>query len=69
LFDASQRRPALWGGFECSVVRIGDDYRNQFEETGRQHHMADLDAIAALGIRTLRYPVLWETVSPDTPEA
>lgn len=69
MFDASHRRPALWGGVECSVVRIGDDYRNEFEETGHQHHLADLDAIAALGIRTLRYPVLWETVSPVTPEA
>ena len=28
----------------------------------------DLDAIAALGIRTLRYPVLWETVSPESPD-
>lgn len=69
MLDASQRRPALWGGVECSVVRIGDDYRNEFEETGHHNHLADLDAIAALGIRTLRYPVLWETVSPDTPEA
>lgn len=68
MFDASMRRPAIWGGAECSVVRIGDEYRNQFEETGHQQSPNDLDAIAAIGIRTLRYPVLWETVSPDTPD-
>ena len=58
----------MWGGVECSLVRIGDGYRNQFEETGHQHSLADLDAIASLGIRTLRYPVLWEAVSPDYPD-
>ena len=68
LFDARERRPEIWGGVECSIVRIGDEYRNQFEETGHQQSLQDLDAIAALGIRTLRYPVLWEAVSPETPE-
>ena len=24
----------LWGGVECTVVRIGDEYRNQVVETG-----------------------------------
>lgn len=66
--DASDRRPEVWGGVECSVVRVGGGYRNQFEETGHQQSPGDLDAIAALGIRTLRYPVLWETVSPESPD-
>ncbi|GAC1409770.1 MAG: hypothetical protein NVSMB6_09860 [Burkholderiaceae bacterium] len=57
----------LWGGLECTVARIGDTYRNQITETGHSERLDDLDAIAALGIRTLRYPVLWETVSPDDP--
>jgi dTDP-4-dehydrorhamnose reductase len=58
----------VWGGLECTVVRIGDRFRNQIAETGHTDRPADLDAIAALGIRTLRYPVLWETIAPDTPE-
>src|ERR671917_2512954 len=58
----------LWGGLECTVVRIGDEFRNQSDETGHQQRIADLDAIAALGIRTLRYPVVWETVAPDDPD-
>ncbi len=60
----------LWGGIECSVVRIGDAWRDQVRETG--HHdrgQHDLDQVAALGIRTLRYPILWERVTKDQPGA
>ncbi len=55
----------LWGGVECSVVRIGGEYRNQIAETGHLVRLADLDRVAELGIRTIRYPVVWETVAPD----
>src|SRR3954466_15158820 len=48
----------LWGGLECTVVRIRDEFRNQITDTGHHHRPADLDAIAALGIQTLRYPVV-----------
>lgn len=61
-------RLELWGGFECTVARIGDRYRDQMRETGHRWRMTDLDAVALLGIRTLRYPVLWETVSPHAPD-
>ena len=27
--------------------------------------LADIDLFAALGLRTVRYPVLWETVAPN----
>jgi dTDP-4-dehydrorhamnose reductase len=58
----------LWGGVECSVVRINDSFRDQIRETGHYHRIEDLGLIADLGIRTLRYPVVWETVSPDHPD-
>jgi dTDP-4-dehydrorhamnose reductase len=58
----------LWGGVECTVARIGDCYRDQTRETGHRDRIDDLDRIADLGIRTLRYPVLWETISPEDPE-
>ena len=51
----------VWGGVECSVVRVGDEWRDQVRETG--HHrrgVRDIDAAAGLGLRTWRYPVLWE---------
>ncbi len=56
----------LWGGIECSVVRIGDRWRDQVRETG--HHARgerDLDLLASLGLRTLRYPILWERAIRD----
>lgn len=57
----------LWGGVECTVVRISDDYRDQVHETGHSKRMADIDAIAELGVKAVRYPIVWETVSPDAP--
>lgn len=65
---AAARSLELWGGLECTVVRIRNRTRNQIAETGHLDRIADLDAIAALGLRTLRYPVLWETVAPDDPD-
>jgi dTDP-4-dehydrorhamnose reductase len=65
----SSRQPLqLWGGVECTVVQIGDEFRNQVEETGHLQRVADLDAIVALGIRTLRYPVVWESIAPEHPD-
>jgi dTDP-4-dehydrorhamnose reductase len=62
------QRLELWGGLECTVARIGDEFRDQIRETGHFDRAEDLERIASLGIRTLRYPVLWETISPDSPE-
>lgn len=56
---------ALWGGVECSMVRIGDVRRDQLRDTGHFERAADLDLIAGLGIRTLRYPALWEHIAPE----
>jgi dTDP-4-dehydrorhamnose reductase len=55
----------LWGGVECTVNRVGDCYFDQIERTGHAARLDDLDRFAALGIRTLRYPVLWERTAPD----
>jgi dTDP-4-dehydrorhamnose reductase len=64
----SNAHPDIWGGVECTVARIGERFRNQVVETGHQYRLDDLDRIAALGIRTLRYPIVWETIAPDNPE-
>jgi dTDP-4-dehydrorhamnose reductase len=58
----------LWGGLECTVARIGDDFRDQSRETGHGDRLEDLDLVAGLGIKTLRYPVVWETISPHRPD-
>lgn len=58
----------LWGGPECTIVRLGDRWRDQAQETGHRARLADIDLIAGLGIRTVRYPILWENVAPDRPD-
>jgi dTDP-4-dehydrorhamnose reductase len=55
----------MWGGIECSLNRVGDRFYNQLEMNGHLARADDLDRIAALGIRTLRYPALWEMLAPD----
>jgi dTDP-4-dehydrorhamnose reductase len=57
-------RPEVWGGIECTLNRVGDRYFDQFRSQGHDRRPEDLDRIAALGIRTLRYPVHWERVAP-----
>ncbi|HET9932106.1 MAG TPA: family 1 glycosylhydrolase [Polyangiaceae bacterium] len=55
---------SLWGGFECTINRVGDRYHDQLEYSGHDERIEDLDLIADLGIRCLRYPVLWERSEP-----
>ncbi len=55
----------VWGGLECTVARVGDGYVDQTLLNGHQHRPGDLDQFAALGIRAIRYPVLWERIAPD----
>jgi dTDP-4-dehydrorhamnose reductase len=62
---ATAAPPELWGGVECTVNRVGDCYFDQIERTGHATRAGDLDRFAALGIRTLRYPILWERTAPD----
>ncbi|CAN5367379.1 family 1 glycosylhydrolase [soil metagenome] len=59
---------ALWGGIECTVNRVGDVYQDQVLRTGHQDRLADLDCLAELGIKTLRYPILWERTAPLHPD-
>lgn len=54
----------LWGGVECTINRVGDRYFSQLERSGHLERESDLDAFAALGIRVLRQPVLWEQIAP-----
>ncbi|WP_243647753.1 family 1 glycosylhydrolase [Flaviaesturariibacter flavus] len=50
---------------ECTINRVGDQYFDQAEYAGHYTRgVADIDRVAGLGIRTLRYPVLWERHLP-----
>ena len=54
----------LWAGIECTVNRVGSCSFDQMERSGHASRLSDLDLVAGLGIRTLRYPVLWELMAP-----
>jgi len=58
----------LWGGYECTVNRVGNQWFDQTPRSGHEHRIEDLKLFADLGVRSLRYPALWERISPDDPE-
>jgi beta-glucosidase/6-phospho-beta-glucosidase/beta-galactosidase len=62
-----ERALELWGGIECTVLRVRGTWRDQLREGGHYGRIGDLDAVAGLGLKKLRYPVLWEHVAPERP--
>ncbi|MEA3017482.1 MAG: dTDP-4-dehydrorhamnose reductase [Sphingomonadales bacterium] len=66
--DVEPAPMALWGGVECTIVRVGDSYRDQTRETGHHGRKDDIDLIAGLGVKAVRYPILWEAVAPESPD-
>ena len=56
----------FWAGLECTVNRVGDRFFDQNVRSGHHDRPTDLDLIGSLGIKTLRYPVLWERVAPHS---
>jgi dTDP-4-dehydrorhamnose reductase len=60
--------PELWGGAECTIVRLHDAYRDQAAETGHKDRRDDIDLMAGLGLTTVRFPILWEAVAPERPD-
>lgn len=57
-------RLELWGGVECTVNRVHDRYHDQLKRSGHDCRLADLDLFAELGIKAIRYPILWERIAP-----
>ncbi|HEV2802213.1 MAG TPA: family 1 glycosylhydrolase [Pyrinomonadaceae bacterium] len=55
----------LWAGVECTVNRVGERFYDQLERNGHAERIEDLDLFAKLGVRALRYPVLWERTAPE----
>lgn len=57
----------LWGGPECTVNRTRAGHKDQSRLSGHDSRPQDLDLFAGLGIKAIRYPVLWERVAPNAP--
>ncbi|MEJ7932075.1 family 1 glycosylhydrolase [Ramlibacter sp. AN1015] len=58
----------LWAGPECTVNRVGDQFHDQTVLSGFHQRLDDLDRLAALGVRRIRFPLLWERTAPDDPQ-
>ena len=54
----------IWAGIECTRNRVGNRFFDQLELGRHVERLSDLHLVAELGVRTLRYPVLWERVAP-----
>jgi dTDP-4-dehydrorhamnose reductase len=64
-----QRGLEIWAGLECTVNRTSNGYLNQNTLNGHDERaLDDLNAFASLGISRIRYPVLWETTAPTSPD-
>jgi dTDP-4-dehydrorhamnose reductase len=55
----------LWGGLECTVNRVRNQFFNQLDRNGHHQRSDDIGRFASLGIRAIRYPILWERTAPD----
>ncbi|MES3038093.1 MAG: family 1 glycosylhydrolase [Bdellovibrionota bacterium] len=57
----------IWGGVECTVNRVGENFFDQCDKNGHKVRVegakGDLQRFADLGIKTLRYPILWENTA------
>ncbi|WP_109487559.1 glycoside hydrolase [Occallatibacter savannae] len=56
---------AVWGGVECTCNRVGDRYFDQLDLSRHHERSGDLEAIASLGIGTLRVGIPWERHERD----
>ncbi len=54
----------LWGGVECTVNRVEDHYLDQLKMSGHYHRDDDLVRFSEIGLKTLRFPILWEHLAP-----
>lgn len=57
----------LWAGPECTLNRVGDGFGDQLVLSGHRDRAADIDLIVRLGVQAVRYPILWEQISPGHP--
>src|SRR5918912_4097679 len=62
-------RLELWAGLESTYNRVGQRFFDQVRRSGHHDRLDDLDRFAELGIRAIRYPVLWERVAPARADA
>jgi len=64
--ERTRNRIEIWGGLECSLNRVGDNYMDQLVLSGHYDRgYDDIKRFVDLGLKALRYPVLWEKHQPQ----
>ncbi len=59
------KKPEIWGGPECSFNRVKDHYMDQLHYCGfYRRAIADINCIARLRIKAMRFPIIWERLHP-----
>src|ERR1700694_4612470 len=58
-------KPDLWGGMECTINRIGDQFLDQLEYSGHYSRHDDFDRFSEMDMKALRFPILWEKHQPE----
>lgn len=53
----------IWGGLECTINRVGEVFFDQLD-FGDIYKQKYLSNIAGLGIKKIRFPILWEKHQP-----
>ena len=61
--------PEIWGGVECTINRVNGEYFDQLEYSGHYRREEDLELIAELRIKAMRFPILWERHEPEKGQA
>lgn len=57
--------PEVWGGIECTINRVQNNFYDQLEMAGHYSRDSDIDLIAGLGVKKLRFPIIWEKHEPE----
>lgn len=57
--------PEIWGGIECTINRVKNNFFDQLQYSGHYYREDDIEQISQLGIKKLRYPILWEKHQPE----
>ena len=59
-------RPEVWAGPECSFLTVGEWQCDQLALTGHHRRDDDIERLASLGVRAVRYPILWGRADQPT---
>lgn len=60
-----EQKVEIWGGMECTINRVENDYFDQLDFCGHHQRDADIELFAGLGLKKIRYPILWEHLKPN----